>query len=996
LKEVVGGNLDKLITDNDNYLEALSYTNQVVEGNSIHYTGIRRKKDGTQVDVEIYGVPLKIADDVVGVMAMYHDISKLMEEQRKNKILAKENAELERLEQTISQGKREWEATFDAVPDLILVTDADGKVVRCNLASIQHFHVSYTDVIGKQIDRLFFGEPEGDHEDEKVLIGEIYFPERDTWLDVSKNPIHLGDNIRGSIYIIRDIYVQKRAETEIRRQNRYFESLLNNSPVAIVTLDMDQNVVSQNPAFENLFGYSQDESVGSNLDNLIAIGDDYAEAQSFTDNVIDGSTIRSIGHRQRKDGELVDVEIFGVPVLVDEEMVGALGMYHNITELVRAQREAEQADKAKGEFLANMSHEIRTPMNGIIGMIELVLETQLGEEQRDFLGIARESADALLSLLNDILDFSKIEAGQFDLEMIDFDLRSTIEGVAQTLAQRAESKDLELGCLITPATPSFLRGDPGRLRQIMINLVGNAIKFTERGEVFIQADQESETDNHASVRFSVADTGIGISPEQKKVVFERFSQADSSTTRKYGGTGLGLAITRELVRMMGGDLEVESELGKGSTFSFTLTFEKQPHGARAFYTVPADLQGVRILVIDDNATNRMILIRMLEGFGCRPVAISSGTLAVSVLCDAVIAHDPFKIVLLDMQMPEMDGYDTLQTIKSEVLIQDIDVVILTSMGQRGDAHRLQNMGCTGYLLKPIKQLQLSDTIAVVLGQSQQELLPDHKPQFITRHLISERRKRDMRILLAEDNEINCKLAVTLLNRKGYSVDAVENGQQAVDALKRRKYNVVLMDVQMPELDGLEATKMIREMEGEEHVPIIAMTAHAMKGDRERCLDAGMDDYISKPLNHDEIIEKINYWTEVQKTSVTIPEPEDEVKDKATGEAPVDTAAALPLFGDDKGFFIQMLGEFVEIIPERVTEMTQTLKEEDIETLTRQAHNLKGVAANFRAYQLESTALKIEVMQENYDTEEIEGLIKDIDEEGKRLLEYHAFLLQEQP
>ncbi|MBS1250173.1 MAG: Sensory/regulatory protein RpfC [Chloroflexi bacterium] len=636
--------------------------------------------------------------------------------------------------------------------------------------------------------------------------------------------------------------------------------MVNNSPIAIVVLDTEHHIQSCNPAFENLFGYREEEIQGQNLDALVSSEEYRQDAQNYTSTVVKGNTIHGFGKRKHKDGHLLDVEIFGVPVMVAGEMVGVLGLYHDIRELIQAKEEAEAANQAKSDFLSNMSHEIRTPMNGVMGMIELVLDTELNEKQRDFLETANTSAEALLALINDILDFSKIEAGRLDLEIIDFDLRTTVETVAHTLAQRAEEKGLELACLIEHDIHSAVKGDPGRLRQILVNLTGNAIKFTEEGEVVIRAELVEEDNESIRVKFSVQDTGIGIPLDRQGEIFKRFQQADTSTTRRYGGTGLGLAISSQLAHLMGGNIDLESEVGEGSTFWFTAVFQKQTQDKKAALSKPVSLEGIRILGIDDNQTNRVILEKMLNNYHARADLLAGGKEAVRTLQKAEDENDPYQAVLLDMQMPDMDGEETLREIKSSPPGENVEVIILTSMGERGDAARLKELGCAGYLVKPIKQRQLVKAIGTVLREKR-ERKKGRERKLVTRHTISEQQRKETKILLAEDNLVNQKLATALLTKAGYAVDVVENGKLAVEAVTKKQYSMVLMDVQMPEMDGVEATRTIREHAvGKEHIPIIALTAHAMAGDREKFLKAGMDDYLSKPLDHTKVYETISKWS----------------------------------------------------------------------------------------------------------------------------------------
>ena len=777
------------------------------------------------------------------------------------------------------------------------------------------------------------------------------------------------------------------AQVELQRQKQYWETLVKNIPVAVVIMDPQQRIASCNPAFETLFGYSQAEVVGQNLDRLVASDDaGRAEASAITLQALEGATVHTLTKRRRKDGTDVDVELFALPVVVDGQEVGAVGLYHDISELVRAQHKAEDADRAKSEFLANMSHEIRTPMNGVMGMLELAMDSPDGVELREILATAHESAEALLTLLNDILDFSKIEADQLELEAIDFNLRTTVEGVADAHAQRAEVKGLELVCSLAEDCPTYVHGDPGRLRQVMVNLVGNAIKFTERGEVVIRVESESESDTHTVVRFSVSDTGIGIPADRQKALFQRFVQGDGSTTRRYGGTGLGLAISNDLIELMGGTVGLQSEPGRGSTFWFTVPLEKQAAPEAILLAAPDELNGLRVLVADDNSTSRTILSRMLDALGCEVGVAASGAHAVELLQSAARAGHPYRIALLDMQMPDMDGELTAQAVKQSPVTRDTILVLLTSTGKRGDAARMEALGCAGYLLKPIKRRELSEVIMAVLGQSRGKA-PDSRPRLVTRHTLSE--LKDMRILLAEDNPINRKLAVTLLARAGYAVETVENGAQAVDALKKGRYSLVLMDVQMPEMDGLQATERIRAEEGEHsHIPIIAMTAHAMKGDRERCLAAGMDDYLSKPLQTKDLFDAMERWMQQPPPRAVLQQPTVSVEARAEKEPPpVKRQESLGHFGGDEQLYDQLLSEFVAHLGEDIEHLKAALESQDVPTFTRLAHSLKGVSATFGAEQLTRVAQQLEALGFDENLAAAAPLVAQVEVECSRLQEY---------
>ena len=791
-----------------------------------------------------------------------------------------------------------------------------------------------------------------------------------SWRFLETRALNLLDDpaVTGIVLNTRDITERHLVEESLRESEEKFRRISDSAQDAIILMDAEGKVSFWNRAAEKIFGYTTEEAMGKDLHLLLA-PKRFHEAcfRGFKEFRLTGQG-NAVGKTLelaalRKDGEEISVEMSLSAVKI-EGAWNAIGVMRDISErkllelaLETAKDGAEAASRAKSEFLANMSHEIRTPLNGVIGMAGLLLDTELSPEQREYAEAASSSADSLLCILNDILDFSKIEAGRVEIETVDFDLRSTVEETADMVAIKAQEKGVEFQYLIHPTVPTALCGDPGRLRQILLNLAGNAIKFTEKGEVFIDVSREQETFSRVTLRFSVTDTGIGIPKDRMDRLFKSFSQVDASTTRRYGGTGLGLAISVRLAEMMGGRVGVETQEGRGSTFWFTAVFEKQPQARQREEEPLEGIRGLRVLVVDDNATNRLVLREQLRSWGVIVDECEQGAAALTTLLKARAEGNPFRIALLDMQMPEMDGETLARKIKVDPTLGETILILLTSIGKLGTVTQLREIGFAAYLTKPLKKSQLYNCLVSVLGA---RLVEKSNPRGSAQARMTPQeaaKRRRARILVAEDNPVNQKVALRMLQKLGYAAEAVANGKEAVKSLEMIPYDLVFMDVQMPEMNGFEATATIRDPNSRvlnHSVPVVAMTAHAMKGDQETCLEAGMDDYIPKPVNSSALQRALEKYLGSNDPSEALPEPE-----KDSQRAPVEIRQIQETADGDKAFERELIELFLSDNQVRLQAIESALEARDAEGARQEAHTIKGASASAGARGMQKIAGRLE-------------------------------------
>ncbi len=779
----------------------------------------------------------------------------------------------------LEQSRYLLDSLMDNLPHNIYFKDLESRFIRINKALTECFGLDDpSEAFGKS-DHDFFTEehaqPAMADEQEIMRTGKPILDkeEKETWSDrpttwavTTKMPLYdESGNVVGTFGVSRDITAQRRAQEALRTSEMRYRTLYNSSRDAIMVLTATEGFVSGNPAAVKIFGCRDEDEFTSctpadlspeyQPDGTLST---VKAQQMMATAMTEGSHFFEWKHRRIDGSEFFATVLLTRMELEDKEYLQAT--VRDITdqklaaeELRVAKEAAETANEAKSEFLARMSHEIRTPMNAVIGMTELLLDTDMSSTQHEYLELVRESAESLMSVINDILDFSRIEAGKLELGSMTFDLRESVGDTMKALGIRAHADGLELACRFASEVPERLVGDLDRLRQIIVNLVGNAIKFTEDGEVVLNVEVESRSDDNVSLHFSVRDTGIGIPTEKCSTIFDAFEQVDGSRTRKFGGSGLGLAICSRLVGMMGGRIWLESEVNQGSTFHFTAQFTEVAGEAAATPSVePAVLENMPVLVVDDNATNRRILNEMLSRWTLQPTSAPDVPSALERLRQAIQSDAPYRLVLTDVHMPEQDGFALVEEIRRDSELVDTIVIMLTSGDDLGDLSRCDELGIAARLLKPIKQSELFDAIVQSLGTCAFE-------EDVSGPQTVDQTQPSLNVLVAEDSLVNQKLAKAILDRRGHRVTLVGDGKEALAAVQAQEFDVVLMDVQMPVMDGFEAVSKIREIEQQtgRHIPIVALTAHAMKGDRERCLEVGMDGYVSKPIRSKLLFEVID-------------------------------------------------------------------------------------------------------------------------------------------
>ncbi len=954
------------------------------------------RKDGTTFPIMLSVTALKNADDeITGYLGIGRDIS-----------------ELKTAKEKLIESEERFKTFMNNSPAVAFMKDGEGKYVYISQMFETTFKKNAESLLGKT-DFDWLPEHVGIRikEQEKEILETQKSKEfidiipngdgsNSHWLFI-KFPVFDGheDYYLGGVGI--DITDLENTNVELKKSEERFKAFMNNSPASAFIKDADGKYVYVNKIFEENSGFPAEKIIGR-TDEYWADSETFEkihkqerqilatdQAQNFVDEVIGENGIEKYWLFIK----------FPVPDGQGGTQIG--GMAIDVTEQKQLEADLKQARDAaletarlKSEFLANMSHEIRTPMNGVMGMMDILLDTDLNEEQSEYAKTIQESANSLMTIINDILDFSKIEAGKLNFETIDFDLRLAVENTVELFAERAQRKNLVIASLVESDVPVALQGDPGRLRQVLTNLIGNAIKFTDEGEVIARVTKGEETDTHMTINFSVSDTGIGIETDAQVKLFEAFTQADGSMTRKYGGTGLGLSISKQLVEMMDGDISVESKVGGGSTFTFTATFKKQPFDELGNIERRENLENTRILIVDDNETSRKIISHQVKFWGVNTKEISDGETAIEMLKTAVKDGNPFDLILLDLMMPEKtNGFDIAKKIREIDELSDLKIILMPSFGERGHGKNARDIGIDGYLVKPIRQSDLYDCIATVLSSkqkiklfnedSQDKVQPLKRPKLITRHILEERRlKTDVKILVAEDNIVNQKVAKMQLEILGCKADIVNNGLEVLEALKNNSYALVLMDCQMPKFDGYQTTRKIRNSKKYyKDIPIIAITASVMESDKAKCLAVGMNDYLSKPFKQDELEKIIKKWVS-DETNSNAPKSIGNgfSKISETSKYSKGIKSHLEKLDADVGkeMVEMIISLFIEDSEFRIQDIKEFLAEKDYVNIASEAHNLKAGCDNIGADYIINLCLELEKEALARHKKNVEKIVKEIE------------------
>ncbi|MDJ0882740.1 MAG: response regulator [Desulfobacterales bacterium] len=976
----------------------------------VNYT--LNRKNGRPMDVETSVALIRDRNgEPTGFRGIVRDVSRRKNIERE---LIRHRDHLEELvrDQTrqINRSKTVLQTMLDSMPYAVLIVGLDKRIRYTNRAALGLMgYDSDTQILGQVCHNTLC--PVSENECPVIDLGQemdraerLLITRNGETVPILKSAIRIAlDDEEVLLETFVDITERKRTEQELRESERDYRLLLKSLPSIVFRGYADWSVEFYDNKIESVTGYNVSElnSGAVKWPDIIDSRDIDTVQASFVAALKSDQAYTREYRIITKSGERRWVRERGQIVCTADGWIEYIsGVFFDISErkaanleLRRSKIAAEAASVAKSEFLANMSHEIRTPLNGIIGMAEMAMETELTDDQRTIIATIEKESNHLQGIINTVLDFSKIEAGKFELETIPFDLRLLIEDVTGSIAMRARNNGLEFASHIAPDLPARLMGDPGRLRQVLNNLAGNALKFTEQGEIVIRAQTISDSPSRVTVRFEVADTGVGIPVDRQKAIFESFTQADGSTTRKYGGTGLGTTISKQLVEMMGGQIGLESEDGRGSTFWFTASFTREPGKVDATEVLAGDISHLKVLVVDDIETARDILVEYIAYFGCQVSTATDGQEALGMLTAAASQSCPYDLVLSDVMMPIMDGYGLAAAIRENEHLKNMAIILLTGLGNIGDGEKCRRLGVDGYLHKPVKIEELHEAIKLVAGIEKSDI--EKTRDLVTRHTIIEKRKNYGRILLVEDYPTNQQLALRHLNQAGYSVDLVENGEDAVNAVKHCEYRLILMDMQMPVMDGYKATRAIREWESQRagdqvllrRIPVVAMTAHAMTGDKEKCLEAGADDYLSKPLKKNDLLGVVDKWLGARVQAKAEQAPPMRMQPLDNPQAPMKFAQAVAEFDNDHAFLMDVLSGFLDNVGARIPVIRTALADGDAPVVGAECHAIKGGAANLTAEDLARAAAGLETIARSNDLSPGEKALDHLEIEYQRLAGY---------